>query len=75
MILSDIFVDSRKAVTNDLLLQVPSIGWNADFSLDIDFRNVDRDRMLEADLRRLVLVNLYVSAALSKIGGDEVSND
>ena len=31
--------------------------------------------MFEADLRRFVLVDLYVSPALSKIGSDEISND
>ena len=75
MVLSDIFVDSWKAVANDLLLQVPRVGRDADLSLNVYFRNVNSDWMFEADLRRFVLVDLYVSPSLSKIGGDEISND
>src|SRR5439155_26493471 len=75
MILSDVFVDPWKPVPNDLLLEVPRVGRDADLSLNVYFRNVNSDWMFDADLGRFVLVDLYVSPALSKIGRDEVSND
>ena len=68
-------MNSWEAVANDLLLQVPRVGWDADFSLDVYFRDVYGDWMFEADLRGLVLVDLYVSAAFSQVGGDEVTYD
>ena len=61
--LSNVLVDSRKTVPNNLLFKIPRVGWDADFPFDVDFRDVEGDWVFEADLRGLVLVELNVSTS------------
>src|SRR5438132_14431224 len=75
MILSDVYVYPWKPVPNDLLLEIPRVGRDADLSLNVNLRDVYGDRMFEAYFRGFVLVDLYVSSAFSQVGSDEVAQD
>ncbi len=74
LVFSDVVVDSGITVAYDFLLKIPCVGGDANHSFDVDLTSVDCNRILETDLRRLVLVKVDVASAFCEVSCDKISN-